>query len=185
MSGLGSLLPLALSVGSEGRERCLRRGIRTSPLSGETEMQLYFCRSPIADRSPDISGLCQTPSPNWATLWSLHLQEIWHCLTEKRHQTQNNTPRCLPSHPASRGTVFSSLFLAKELSLHDDITFPADTYCIPRANARFASRKQLRKVEPDVVVMGRTASRLSPDKAALEQAAQGGCKISLLGDTRH
>lgn len=108
MSGRGSLLPLALSVGSEGRERCLRRGIRTSPLSGETEMQLYFCRSPIAGRSPDISGLCQTPSPNWATLWSLHLQEIWQCLTETRHQT----------HPSSRGTVFSSLFLAKELSLH-------------------------------------------------------------------
>ena len=45
--------------------------------------------------------------------------------------------------------------------------------------------KTVKKVEPDVVVMWWTASRLGPDKAALEQAAQRGCKISILGNTQH
>lgn len=44
--------------------------------------------------------------------------------------------------------------------------------------------KTVKKFEPDVVVMWWTASRLSPDQAALEQAAQRGCKTSVLGNTQ-
>lgn len=110
--------------------------------SGEREMQLCL----LLYHSTDISSLCQIPNPNWTMFWLFHLEElVWQCLTEKRHQTQNKILQCLPSHPILCGTVFWSIFLAKELSLHDAITFPTDTYCIPRANTHFASKKLLRK----------------------------------------
>lgn len=73
---------------------------------------------------------------------SIFKKLLWQCLIEKRHRTQNKIPQCLPSHPISRGTVFRSLFLAKELSLHDGFTFPTDTYCIPHANTHFGWRRQ-------------------------------------------
>lgn len=157
----GSLLLLALSIGSDRRERCLWRGIQTSLLRGER----CNCVCTIADHCPGISSLCQVQSPKQRTLWSLHLQELhWQCLIEKQHQTQNKILQCLPSHRVSCGTVFWSLFLAKELSLHDDITFPTDTYCIPHANAHFGSRKQLRNLSQMLLWCGERLPGWAPTR---------------------
>lgn len=124
---------------------------REMPLKRDTDLTAQWrdaivCCSTTANHSTHISSLCQIPSQNWTTFWLFHLQElVWQCLTEKWHQTQNKILQCIPSHPILCKTVFWSIFPTKELSLHDAITFPTDTYCIPRANTHFASKKQLRK----------------------------------------